>query len=194
MMRVLLSWTKSQCRKKPFIQPVGCITDPWLRGNSSLLCIDTNSRNETNPTYISYAISHCDALQPFRYLFLSLFLSSYHFRSPSSGFCPPLSLIPVGIREAAILNDRYCIGLGKRVGEVELEVVTSHLQLKYRYFATSSCITIFFFCKIGSPPAFSPLQAGIIGSAFVSFSADNPGPEAVAQKLLAFPLQHMSLY
>lgn len=56
---------------------------------SSFVRIDTNSRKETNPTHISYAISHCESLQLLRYLFFPLF----HFPSPSgfSHSIPPRS-------------------------------------------------------------------------------------------------------
>jgi hypothetical protein len=102
--------------KKPFVQPVGCITDPWLRGNSSLLCIDTNSRNETNPTYISYAISHCDALQPFRYLFSSLFLSLIPFPQPFFWFLSPTQSHSSGYKGSCYFKRSILYWIGKTGG------------------------------------------------------------------------------
>jgi len=54
---------------------------------SSFVRIDTNSRKETKPTYTSYAISHCESLQLFRYLFFHLF----HSPNPS-GFSHSIPL------------------------------------------------------------------------------------------------------
>ena len=111
---------------------------------SSFVRIDTNSRKEANPTYVSYAILHCESLQLLRYLFFLLF----HFPSPSgfSHSIPPRSDVYKGSCYFK-RSIQYRIGengwvTGRRV-EL-LKVVTSRLQRGYGCVVTSN-LSLFFY-------------------------------------------------
>jgi hypothetical protein len=103
---------------------------PGEERTGSLICIDTNSRNEADPTYISYAISHCDALQPFRYLFFALFRSLIPFPQPFFWFLSSPLLHSNGCKGSCYFKRSILYRIGEGGVETRSCDVTSTVRVQ----------------------------------------------------------------